>query len=107
MAGLTLFFHSLSPNFFFKRDSGSSAYDIRSRQSLFVPSKGRLKVETGLSLGMPDGICGLLVSRSGLSLKHGIQVGAGLIDTSYRGPIGVILYNHSDFDFKEIGRAHV
>jgi len=34
-------------------------------------------------------------SRSGLSLKQDIEVGAGVIDYDYRGEIKIILYNHS------------
>ena len=37
--------------------------------------------------------------RSGLALKHSIDVGAGVIDYDYRGPVGVILFNYSDIDF--------
>ena len=45
--------------------------------------------------------CGGIVSapRSGLAWKHSIDVGAGVIDADYRGPVGVILFNHSDQDF--------
>lgn len=38
--------------------------------------------------------------RSGLAWKHSIDVGAGVIDADYRGPLGVILFNHSDVDFE-------
>lgn len=37
--------------------------------------------------------------RSGLAWKNSIDVGAGVIDADYRGPVGVILFNHSDSDF--------
>jgi hypothetical protein len=37
--------------------------------------------------------------RSGLALKSGIDVGAGVIDEDYRGNVGVILFNHGDTDF--------
>lgn len=37
--------------------------------------------------------------RSGLALKHSIDVGAGVIDADYRGPVGVVLFNHSEVDF--------
>jgi len=37
--------------------------------------------------------------RSGLALKHGIDVGAGVIDEDYRGSLGIILFNHSEEDF--------
>lgn len=39
-------------------------------------------------------------SRSGLAWKHSIDVGAGVIDADYRGPVRVILFNHSDVDFE-------
>lgn len=41
----------------------------------------------------------ILAPRSGLTWKNSIDVGAGVIDADYRGPIGVILFNHSDVDF--------
>lgn len=46
------------------------------------------------------GTGGLVAPRSGLAWKHSIDVGAGVIDADYRGPIGVILFNHSDVDFE-------
>ncbi len=38
--------------------------------------------------------------RSGLALKNSIDVGAGVVDYDYRGNIGVVLFNHSDLEFK-------
>lgn len=45
-------------------------------------------------------LCGSVAPRSGLAWKHSIDVGAGVIDADYRGPVGVILFNHSDVDFE-------
>ena len=35
-----------------------------------------------------------------MALKHGIDVGAGVVDYDYRGNVGVILFNFSDIDFE-------
>lgn len=36
----------------------------------------------------------------GIASKHSIQTGAGVIDADYRGPVMVLLFNHSDTDFE-------
>lgn len=38
--------------------------------------------------------------RSSLAAKHSIDVGAGVIDSDYRGEVMVVLFNHSDDDFQ-------
>ena len=62
----------------------------------------RALVPTGLKVAIPDGCCGLLLGRSGLALKHGICLanGVGLIDSDYRGELGVILQNNGGEPFK-------
>ena len=59
------------------------------------PHKRRL-VSTDISIAIPDGYCGLIWPRSGLSVNNGIDVLAGVIDSGYRGEIKVCLLNTSD-----------
>ncbi len=50
---------------------------------------------TGVSLELPPGYRCTAWSRSGLSAREGIEVGAGLIDNGYRGELKVVLENHT------------
>jgi dUTP pyrophosphatase len=56
-------------------------------------------VDTGISIQPPPGCYGRVAPRSGLAAKYGIDVGAGVIDSDYRGIIRVILFNHNDQPF--------
>jgi deoxyuridine 5'-triphosphate nucleotidohydrolase len=40
-----------------------------------------------------------IYARSGLASKHGIEIGAGVVDEDYRGEVRVILRNHSNNDY--------
>jgi len=52
-------------------------------------------VPTGLAIALPEGFVALLFARSGLAAKHGIALAnsVGVIDSDYRGEIGVALIN--------------
>lgn len=62
----------------------------------------RALIPTKIKIAIPDGCCGLLLGRSGLALKHGICLanGVGLIDSDYRGELGVVLQNNGGEPFK-------
>jgi len=55
-------------------------------------------VETGISIGLPEGTYGRLAARSGMASKMGIAVGGGVIDADYTAEVKVILRNHGEAD---------
>ncbi|CAN6291978.1 unnamed protein product [Urochloa humidicola] len=77
----------------------AAGYDLSSAAETVVPARGKALVPTDLSIAIPEGTYARIAPRSGLALKHSIDVGAGVIDADYRGPVGVILFNHSEVDF--------
>ena len=81
----------------------AAGYDLSSCEALTIPPKGTALVKTGLIMACPEGTYGRVAPRSGLALKHSIDVGAGVIDADYRGEVGVILFNFGtkDFEIKE------
>lgn len=80
--------------------AGDVAADLHAAAELIVPARGRALVPTDLALELPPGFRARIHSRSGLSLKHGIEAGAGLIDNGYRHAVGILLYNFSDEDYQ-------
>ena len=65
-----------------------------------VPARGKALIRTGLAFSIPEGSYGRIAPRSGLAAKNFIDVGAGVIDSDYRGEVRVLLFNHSTEDFK-------
>ena len=89
--------------------NGAAGADLRANFSAEFRSSGvslaplqRVLVPTGLCFEIPNGMEGQLRPRSGLALKHGLTLlnAPGTIDSDYRGPIGLIMINMGEFDFK-------
>lgn len=78
-----------------KTDAG---LDIRSRETRLVKAHSSALFHTGLHVQLLQGTAGLLVSKSGLNINHGIT-STGLIDEGYTGEILVKLYNNSDENY--------
>jgi len=74
--------------------------DITASEKITIPPRERTLVSTGVRLEIPEGCVGLIWPRSGLAVKKGIDCGAGVIDSHYRGEIKVLLFNHSDTEFQ-------
>ncbi|KAH7425420.1 hypothetical protein KP509_11G053200 [Ceratopteris richardii] len=100
--GSTLLIKKLSPNAITPtRGSALAAgYDVSSAYDDVVPARGKALIKTDLSIAIPEGTYARLAPRSGLAWKHSIDVGAGVIDADYRGPVCVVLFNLSDQDYQ-------
>ena len=79
--------------------TGSAGYDLAAAQAAVVLAHGKCLVKTGLSMALPPDCYGRIALRSGLALKKSIDAGAGVIDSDYRGELGVILFTFGDEDF--------
>lgn len=82
-----------------KKHFFDAGLDVCSSEEYTVLPKSSCLISTDLYASIPDGYVGLVWSRSGLSVKHKIEVGAGCIDSSYRGEIKVHLYNYGENEF--------
>lgn len=83
---------AMLPSRAYPQDAG---IDLRSPSDFCVPPHGSTVIDTGVHAIIPEGYCGLLVSKSGLNVRNSIT-STGLIDSGYTGSIKVKLYNHGD-----------
>ena len=70
--------------------AGSDLYAIETVEIL--PGK-RALISTGLSMAVPNGLYIRIAPRSGLAVKQGVDVLAGVVDSDYRGEIKVAIIN--------------
>ncbi|MGW8184671.1 MAG: dUTP diphosphatase [Candidatus Moraniibacteriota bacterium] len=81
------------PIYAIKNDAGMELYSV---QDLIVEPGKILTCETGITMAIPVGYVGLIWDKSGVAFKGGIKTMGGVIDSSYRGEIKIILINLSD-----------
>jgi len=93
-------------------DSGLDLHAYLPDGPVVIRAGDRLKIDTGIAIELPPahfmsdipgapevGWEGQVRPRSGLGTNHGVQSALGTIDSGYRGPIGVTLFNMSFRDF--------
>ena len=79
---------------------GSVGYDLYSLNDLVIQPNSRDIVSTGVCATIPYGCYGRIAPRSGLTVKYGIHVGAGVIDPDYTGELKVCLFNLGSVPFE-------
>lgn len=80
----------------FPTDAG---LDLYARETQIVSAKESAIFDTGVHIELPPNTVGMIKSKSGLNVKHGLT-SEGVIDVGYTGSIVVKLYNHSGHDYK-------
>lgn len=82
-----------------KATDNSAGYDLYADEYCAVPAHGRKLVKTGVAFAIPHGYYGINTGRSGLTIKRGIIGQIGIIDSDYRGEVGVMMFNTTDTDY--------
>lgn len=83
-------FGAFMPEYAHSTDAGA---DLRSPFDATIRPHSSITIDTGVHVEIPTGMVGMLKSKSGLNVNHGI-VSEGVIDAGYTGSIRVKLYNH-------------
>lgn len=82
-----------------------AGYDLYAAESAQLSPQTRVLVKTDISIAIPEGFYGRIAPRSGLAYKSGIDILAGVIDSLYRGNIGIILYNTDKYNGFEVKKG--
>jgi dUTP pyrophosphatase len=72
---------------------GDAGLDLHSNQSAVLDPNSRQLIKTGIAMAIPKGYVGLVWDRGGMAAKKGITTMAGVVDSNYRGEVGVVLLN--------------
>jgi len=84
------------PRYAKQHDAG---LDLPSREEVVLQPGEKRVIMTGLKFAVPANHVGLIWDRSGLAAKHSLTTMAGVIDSGYRGEVGVVLINHGKEPF--------
>jgi dUTP pyrophosphatase len=90
--------NAILPSKTYQQDVG---WDLYAVEDVTIPAKSQNVVDIGLKLAYLDqGYWFKIESRSGLAFNHNITAFAGIIDNTYRGVIGIKLFNFSTIDYQ-------
>lgn len=78
----------------------AAGWDLYASENVVVPKNGKAIIPTGIYIAIPTGYYGRVAPRSGMSWKKHTDIAAGVIDSDYRGAIGVVMFNHSSEDLQ-------
>ena len=76
-----------------KGSTDAAGYDLYSLHAHTVSPQTISIIDTGIATKFPPGTYGRIAGRSGLAIKHHIDVKGGVIDPDYTGTIKIILHN--------------
>jgi dUTP pyrophosphatase len=77
----------------------SAGIDLISIQDLTISKRNSLLIPIGITITILEGFYERIALRSGLAIKHNLNIGTGVIDSNYRGEIKVMMFNHGDEDY--------
>lgn len=82
-----------------KANQDDAGWDLRAADHGVINPGQWTPVATGIKVAVAPGQAAFIKPRSGLAVRHGIDVLAGVIDAGYRGEVAAVLINHGDTVF--------
>lgn len=92
----TLHAEAIVPEYAYDTDAGLDLFYCPDGAGDIIIGPGARGVfQTGIAIAVDPGYVGLIWDKSGIAVKNGLKVMAGVIDSGYRGEVSVVLHNLS------------
>ena len=75
-----------------------AGFDLVASKTTTIPANGRALIPTDIAMAIPNGYYGMVVGRSGNTIKRGLVGMTGIVDAGYRNGIGIMAFNLTDTD---------
>lgn len=95
---------SLAPT---RQNAGDAGLDLYAARPTVIPYRGRAVIPTGIAVEIPEGHAGIVMGRSGNTSRLGLLTASGLVDSGYRGEVGVMVFNCSETEIEVAEGAKV
>ena len=84
-----------------------AGFDLVASKTTTIPANGRALIPTDIAMAIPEGYYGMVVGRSGNTIKRGLVGMTGVVDAGYRNGIGIMAFNltNEDITVKQGERA--
>ena len=80
--------------------AGDAGMDLYAAKDTIIKQGERKVVATGIKMEIPAGHVGLIWDKSGLASMNGLKIMGGVIDSTYRGEVGVVIINLGDQEYR-------
>ena len=80
----------------FGKNAGIDFFIPSEDKETIIKPQNQVCIPSGIKVKLPKGYCMIALNKSGIAVKHGLQVGACLVDENYTGEIHINLFNTSN-----------
>lgn len=80
-----------------KGSIGAAGFDLFAAEEKSIAPGARMCVKTDIQIAVPPGSYGRIAPRSGLASRLSVDVGAGVVDSDYRGNVQVCAFCYTFF----------
>lgn len=81
-----------------KAHPSDAGFDLVAVNDYIIPARDRCLIDTGIAMDIPLGYYGMVLGRSGNTIKRGLVGQTGIIDSGYQDAIGIMMFNTTNED---------